>query len=354
MNIYRPVLVLAIFILALVLVLPRQYIQLNASPQALCVLNKTVLVVSADKQTRPGFFFVVYTPDYSEHCGGCTVLHLLAHKLNCLAKGQPIAYLVPMGYPGKPATSLTTNPGYSTPYLPPWLNAADGVAVYPEVVSGNPLQARHVVRYILYFPGVNGGPPAAAYDGVRDIIICFSPGVCSEFDGKFKYMDVRVVDYYFDYLEGLAKDQPRNGTLILHKKGTWTTRKGKLHRPPDTQQVAGQPVSGGKRNRLEMFSRAELFVSYDAASFISVEAAMAGCPSVVIPFPGVSKAEWLNSTYVEMQHGVAYGFDDLPNVKPTLGNVVLQLRALSAQQDHAIKLFIDDVMRRFNLSSTTT
>lgn len=33
----------------------------------------------------------------------------------------------------------------------------EDIAIYPEIVWGNPLQFRHVVRYVLYFPGRLGG-----------------------------------------------------------------------------------------------------------------------------------------------------------------------------------------------------
>ena len=121
-------------------------VSLGSKSRALAMLNgvahNSVACGAAGEELQP-LFFVVYTPGYAENCGGCTVLHLLVHKLNTMyGRERPVAYIAPL--PGGDPT-IAVNPGYATPYLPPWINASQGVAVYPEIVVGNPLGAARVV-----------------------------------------------------------------------------------------------------------------------------------------------------------------------------------------------------------------
>jgi O-antigen biosynthesis protein len=79
--------------------------------------------------------YKIWSPPYRHNCGGIKVLF----KLNEL--------LLKRGYDSR--IVLDGEPIQN--------DELDYIAVYPEVVSGNPWVAKNVVRYILYFPGINGG-----------------------------------------------------------------------------------------------------------------------------------------------------------------------------------------------------
>jgi hypothetical protein len=98
--------------------------------------------------------YVIMAPAYTEKSGGAKVLHLLCHMLNTI--GQK-AYI--NSYDG----SGLTNPFLNTPL---WdAKVRDGynsvgiapIAVYPDVIKGNPLGATHVVRWLLFYAGAYGG-----------------------------------------------------------------------------------------------------------------------------------------------------------------------------------------------------
>src|SRR3990170_3968015 len=49
---------------------------------------------------------------------------------------------------------------------------SNAIVIYPETVSGNPMKARTVVRYVFNYPGLLGGD--SSYDSA-ELIFTFSP-----------------------------------------------------------------------------------------------------------------------------------------------------------------------------------
>ncbi|HFD86551.1 MAG TPA: hypothetical protein ENJ35_02620, partial [Gammaproteobacteria bacterium] len=94
--------------------------------------------------------YYVIAPPYTEMSSGIRVLHYLCHVLNL--NGQE-AYV----------STDVTNGQLRTPLLTEEVKVRhiqagrEPIVIYPEVVLGNPLGARHVVRYLLNRPGALGG-----------------------------------------------------------------------------------------------------------------------------------------------------------------------------------------------------
>jgi hypothetical protein len=290
-------------------------------------------------------FFVVAVPDYSEHCGGCMVLHRLCDRLNVMydaVRATPLCYVesvLDLGH----TRPLGLNPGYKTPLLPAWMNASAGIALYPETVTGNPLNAGRIVSWILYFPGVNGGPPAAEYDP-RRLIACFSPGFCADFNASnHATVPLRVLDYEFEhYLNVQPPPAGRAGVLTFRRKPHFSSPTlGRISVADTVFPVPETPLQDeDKRSRIEQYARAERFYTADPATFRSVEAAMAGTLSVVMPVPGVTKAEWLASVGDEFKVGVAYGEDDIPHAQATLPCVMPLIRHKAIQERDIVDRFV--------------
>jgi len=120
--------------------------------------------------------FVIFSPPYDDNHGGPIALHYLCHLLN---EAGHHAVLVPLyktyesdqrspfkGLLKSLASKFRTwrkgyavCPGLNTPVVkhPSIPLASDAVAIYPEVVAGNPLGAKHVVRWFLHRPGYQTG-----------------------------------------------------------------------------------------------------------------------------------------------------------------------------------------------------
>ena len=94
--------------------------------------------------------YYIYTFDYRQSSAGIRVLHYLCHALNLIGEE---AYV----------NCKVTNAKLRTPKLTDKIRARhrdlglQPIAIYPEVVFGNPTHAPVVARYILNKPGHLGG-----------------------------------------------------------------------------------------------------------------------------------------------------------------------------------------------------
>ena len=131
------------------------------------------------------------------------------------------------------------------------------------------------------------------------MIACWNQGYCRDF-GDRPTLPLFIADYQLTFYANLPPppDGQRRGTLYMIKKNKfYDIVQGRVIVRNQGSLVAGTPLDHHtpKRQRIEMFAAAERFYSYDAASQISVEAALAGCLSIVVPVEGISKEQWLSS-----------------------------------------------------------
>ena len=100
--------------------------------------------------------YLIWTPSWTYKSSGVRVLHLLCHELN--ERGEK-AYLIPSD------AVFVRHPHLNTPHgldltnnWPEFHNSGiDYIVIYPDVVTGNPLKAKKVVRYLLAPRGLYGG-----------------------------------------------------------------------------------------------------------------------------------------------------------------------------------------------------
>ena len=291
--------------------------------------------------------FIIDTPPYDKNVGGICALHYLAHELGHLNKGG--VYL---------STNIT-NPRWGghgidrdTPFFLEddqstgskfykWLTTLKRyvifatfrrkitrlqgrlfpdllwrhfdknrtVVVYGETMRGNPLKATNVVRWIMNTPGVCGG------DGVYELT-----------DHIFQYHPWFTVDPRYEVkgqLTAIDLDHQlktyQNKNLSNREGGAYLVRKGrdKKHNQHPANFVHADPLleKMSDEEAADFFNRIETFISYDDMTFISVQAALCGCKSIIIPGEGDRSEESLKK--VNRIKGVAYGFEDQEWVQST-------------------------------------
>lgn len=156
---------------------------------------------------RPHPYYIV-APDFRESSAGIWVLHALCHALN--SAGHE-AYLVAAG---------ETNPDWITPVVDARISerhAAAGlspIAVYPEIVAGNPLEAKVVARYILNVPGFFTGEGMQEQPG--DLLYYYSEQFIGDQDpAGLDFLTLPTVD---PALFRPDPDRPRDRVLVYQNR----------------------------------------------------------------------------------------------------------------------------------------
>lgn len=242
--------------------------------------------------------YYVVTPPYASGSAGVRVLHLLARAL--IRVGAP-AYVVDIGLSSDPDPFL--GPTVSVPILTPSVarqHAQAGVTpvvVYPEVVHGNPLGARHVVRYLLNHPGAMGGP---ARFPRGDQLLAFSQAI-ADGAGTPHVLCIPPSDPD-DFVP--TSPEPRDPDLVLAYASKFRRAGGRPVLPPAATEIT---VSFPPRGQLRAYlARASVLFAWEDTAVI-VEALLSGCPVVVAPDSG------LTGLILDAEIGrVGITFDDSP------------------------------------------
>jgi GT2 family glycosyltransferase len=216
--------------------------------------------------------YYIATPDYRYSSAGIRVLHYLCHALN--ESGEE-AYV----------HCEATNPRLRTPLLTDEIrnqHAKTGripIAVYPEVVYGNPYKAPVVARYLLNAPGHLGGD--YSYDQ-SELLFSYLPYYVPESmvaePFYFPATDINI----FNNIDN-PDDHCRQGIYFYALK--YLAKGGKL-----TEEANGAVnlAQLAQRERLTppqlaaLLRRAELLYCYEPSQII-IEANLCGCPVAYVP-----------------------------------------------------------------------
>lgn len=216
--------------------------------------------------------YIFMSPDYVESSLGVQVIHRLCHMLN--EAGQQ-AWL----------KKCTVNPQWNTPVMPyeQFVAHTDGgqpfIAVYPEVICGNPLNAPLSVRYMLNREGViernsiNAGPDDLFFWYRREF---------AEKTANPQLLDIGLYD-----LELFKDDHPEKDLDLLY-----------LNRVPEKNIDFSTLPPGirvlSMRNPLSLaelatvLKRARTLYSYESSGTCAL-AILCGCPVIVRTAPGYEK-----------------------------------------------------------------
>lgn len=206
--------------------------------------------------------YFIYTPSYTHTSSGVRTLHLLCHALNEMGSR---AYL----YPDNPV-GFASNPNLNTPVLiqkPEWVNYyTDFIAVYSDIVQGNPLGAKKVVRYLLAPAGQYGGPSVFPES---DMIWGVMPSIAE----NVLLIPTSDPNVFFDTY------QLRQGSCFYAHK--YDKIHGNELLPITKDSIR---LEGSLEEIADILRGSEVCYSYEPSS-IMTEAALCGCPVIAIRTP---------------------------------------------------------------------
>jgi O-antigen biosynthesis protein len=183
--------------------------------------------------------YVITAPPYTHKSAGIKVLYELQKWL--------IRY-------GKDAMILN--------FKSPYRAEDDDIVVYPEIVSGNPLRAKRVVRYILNHPGLLGGDKE--YDR-NEILIAYDSALAQYSNGV-----ILTTPCIEDFFSDMGYERTLNCFYV--GKGTNT------HHPATRACIEITSRWPARRRELaELLNRTRTFYTYDQRTALITEATRCGC-----------------------------------------------------------------------------
>ncbi|KQZ30769.1 hypothetical protein ASD50_17290 [Mesorhizobium sp. Root552] len=286
--------------------------------------------------------YVIVAPQYCDSSGGNIFLHRLANELACIGER---AVLWPMG--SKPRSlaldalhrMARRKSGYKMmPDTAARLAHSDdlhrnAIVVYPEVVMGNPLGAKRVVRWLMYPPKLRG---TAASFGPNDLffkVSDFSDDVGLT-GGAALLQLFSVHPAYTDY-----GNKDRNGTCYMVRK---QADKPILHDPDRDVCLDGLD----HETIADQFNRCERFICYDEATIYAQFAALCGCLPIVVPGFYQDRAAWAAHRPIA-KNGVAFGLDDTDHAIKTRHLLAEDLRKIELEGRVTVRNFVERTKRAF-------
>jgi hypothetical protein len=256
--------------------------------------------------------FYVYAPSYDENSGGCIVLHRLCHLINEFTEHE--AFIIPRKMERVDITSTRKiissfikatrlkykkfhiNERWNTPVSLNVENPEADIVVYSEIVFGNPLQAKNIVRWYLHHPG-----------HLRDDVFYSKGELCFRFHSginKYKHVGATLSESLLNvlyYPTDIYFDSNEKRDIV-----TYMVRKGKSK--PQIHDEDAVCVDGlNHEETAKLFRRSKQFICYDDYTAYSTFAALCGAVSIVVPEKGVELATW--QPLENERYGVAYGDD---------------------------------------------
>ncbi|HAH3687363.1 TPA: WavQ [Escherichia coli] len=284
--------------------------------------------------------FIIVAPPFNINKGGALVLHKLCHLLNVMGhKASLFPYVSESNYSllnkyqflkgviNHRLGRFVTNPDFITPVITQINKVTDSsVVIYPEIVNGNPLRAKNVVRWFLHNPGFHTGN--VKY-GTREFYISYKT-FGRNFSNQYSYMartELTITHYLNDVYntDSTISNELRTGSAYCMRKGKGRTIEHDLTNSYLIDGLSHHEIAS-------IFKEVKYFFSYDLYTAYFWFAIMCGCIPVVIPNENVTKEEWYPNE--EDRFGIAYGIDDIEYARKTRH---LALQNFKQQENNNIK-----------------
>jgi hypothetical protein len=201
----------------------------------------------------------------------------------------------------------------------------DVITIYPEVISGNPFNAKNVVRYVLYYPGWHAGDKEYSDD---ELIITYN----NEYVKDTKYENAFVLTVLNPKLNIMKNDDKKRNKigLLVRKCKDFDYKMNLLNQYKHLLKLPVISIDdeinkcNDLRDLSKIYNTITLFISFDPHTYHSIMAALCGCTSIVIPSKEISNEEFYNV----QKYGVAYGFENIDFAKLTYSKMIDNLKQM--------------------------
>lgn len=243
---------------------------------------------------------VIYSPSYSESSGGIIVLHKLCDLL--IQEGFNAGFFV------EENQSFFVNSTYkSNSFKSIELDPQNDIIIYPEIILGNPLNFKKVIRYILNVGHVTLNRKSTWSN--TDFWVYYSEKF---YDGIKPKNLLTISDSKLEYFKDYKVDRLYKECFSYRKNHDSLDKLDIIHSPNAIE--IGFNVTD--ENLIKIFNSCERFYCYDTESHLSVLASLCGCDSIIVPNKTTTKEQVIN-TQPPLKYGVAYGVEEIEQARKT-------------------------------------
>lgn len=252
-----------------------------------------------DRVTNGRTKVIVYTEFFSRTCGGMMVLHNLVKKINDMNDERVYAKIfAPCGV--RYRNEFCEN--FATPFE---INE-NTVVVYPEIVRGNYLNCRKVVRWLLQELGYYSSANLWKNWGSNDLVYVW------ETKKNPQPFYKQLCCPYFNSFFSRTNFGERSGSCYLVKKGEKYHKSISYFHPEDSVCLENL----GVKEINAIFNRCKYFYCYDPNCAFIIYAVICGCIPIIYPIRGVSESDYFKSRIYNfndqiINDGVCYGYNGI-------------------------------------------
>lgn len=225
--------------------------------------------------------------------------------------------------------------GTKEQYLP-FFSKKNTIVVYPEVVYGNFLKAKNVVRWLLYH--YKWSNDTKAYDK-DDLFICYRE-VFNNWQLNPKGNKVHLNHFDSDLYRQYNFGERKGGCYIIRKGSNRT----------DLPATFDGPIIDGLKEKeiVEIFNNHKYCYCYDMQTFYTSIAAVCGCIPIIVPEPGKTKKDYRSESEMYTP-GIAWGDspDEIEHAVNTREELLKRLDYTS-RNNKSIDDFLEIVEDYFN------
>lgn len=276
--------------------------------------------------------FVLSAPPFVEHSAGIRAMYLLCQDLRKMG----FAAFMCGGPPGSRVGEAVIVSIESARHL----CRSGFVAIYPETVSGNPLNASTVVRWVLNRPGLLGGDPV--YDPTEIVFIyseAYRPYVSSAVAGRL-YLPIIDHELFWAPSPGSVS---RELDCFYVGKSSW--KDGVVDRDEALELTRTWP----DRSELgKILRRSRALYCFDNSTMLIYEALLCGCPVVVIP-DGTQR--WEDYLALELGvDGISWGPDGFMPGEFDASLLLSRIERARVEYRSQLELLVRQVAERTNVA----
>ena len=280
----------------------------------------------------------VASPPYKDSIGGIIVLHKLVSVLNKIGHE---AYLttIPEFFGGG---QFAFSSRFETPFSQDFDREND-IIVYPEIVNGNPLGGKKVVRYIL-----NNGHRAdreirMATWGENDYWLYLTKHF---YDNYREENYLHIIETKLDLFQDYGFNRTQEACFNYGKQAYQKETLNQIH-PKDSPEVNR---SWSDENLVRIFNTSKRFYSYDYKTYLTALASLCGCESVIVPHPETTREEVMEKQ-PGAKYGISWGVDpeELERAKTTKPLLKEYLTNLEEKQYLDTRVAFDKIKMYFNV-----